>query len=196
MLLSQDESELSATVAAKLVELRSQRQLSLESLSKRSGVSRAMLWQIEQERSAPTLKVLSRVAQALQVPLTAFLTAESRPEAQVLRESDAKLLRSADGLHVSRALFPYAGSHALEFYQIRMDPGAHEQASAHAAGTFEHLVVHQGEVEISFADKHFALGSGDAMYFRADLAHAYRNTGNTSALLYLVMSAPAAKHYS
>ncbi len=182
-----DPTDLASVVARRVAELRRQRQWSLELLAKQSGVSRAMLWQVEQGRSAPTLKVLSRIAASLDVPLTALLHGE-RASAEVLRADQAKLLTSADGGYVSRALFPFTGTHAVEFYEIRLAPGVREQAEAHAPGTIENLVVSVGRAEIEIAGQRHALAAGDAIHFRADQPHAYANSGQEPALLYLVMS--------
>ncbi|KLD75183.1 helix-turn-helix domain-containing protein [Xanthomonas hyacinthi] len=183
-----DPADLGALVAQRLATLRRQRQLSLEVLAKASGVSRAMLWQIEQGRSAPTLKLLVRIAASLDVPLIELLHGARAQQATVLRACDAKQLVSADGGYVSRALFPFIGAHAVEFYEIRLLPGAIERAGAHAAGTVENLVVNAGSVEIEVGEQTHALEVGDAIHFRADQAHAYRNPGDAPAVLYLVMS--------
>ncbi|MES2933660.1 MAG: helix-turn-helix transcriptional regulator, partial [Pseudomonadota bacterium] len=60
-------------VAANLARLRAARNLSLDALARLSGVSRAMLAQIESGRSVPSIRVLHRVASALQVSVPAFL---------------------------------------------------------------------------------------------------------------------------
>lgn len=52
----------------------------------------------------------------------------------------------------------------------------------------ENLIVVQGRAEITVANERFALAAGDAIYFDADVAHAYRNCGEESALIYLVVS--------
>lgn len=185
---TRDLEDPAVRVAQRLAELRRQRQLSLEALARASGVSRAMLWQIEQGRSAPTLKVLARIADSLDLSLTDLLHDARTPQAAVLRACDAKQLVSADGGYVSRALFPFTGTHAVEFYEIRLLPGAVERAAAHAAGTVENLVVSAGRVEVEVGERVHALATGDAIHFRADQIHAYRNPGSEPALLYLVMS--------
>src|SRR5580698_6264851 len=83
--------ELAAMVGRKLHGLRLQRELTLEQLARLSGVSRAMLWQIEQARSAPTITVLARVAEALGMPVGAFLDAAVPAVAVVLRRGDASV---------------------------------------------------------------------------------------------------------
>lgn len=147
-----------------------------------------MLWQIEQARSAPTLKVLARIADSLEVPLAELLHGPRTSQTELLRAGDAKTLVSAEGGYISRALFPFTGSHAVEFYEIRLLPGVAEHAAGHAPGTVENLVVNAGQVEIEVGGQVHVLSLGDAIHFRADQAHVYRNPGSEPALLYLVMS--------
>ena len=61
-------------VGANLRRLRNQRGLSLERLAQISGVSRAMLGQIELGQSAPTINVLWKIASALEVPFSALIS--------------------------------------------------------------------------------------------------------------------------
>lgn len=182
-------------LAQRLHDLRNSRHLTLEQLSRTSGVSRAMLWQVEQGRSVPTIKVLSRVAEALGLPVSAFLDSDQRSTATLLRARDARRLTSADGLSVSRALFPYAGVHDVEFYELRLGVGAIDRADPHPPGTHENLVVAQGRVQIDVAGQVHRLNIGDALYFGADVAHVYRNIGDDVAVLYLVVSHPGRLNY-
>lgn len=182
-------------LALRLHDLRNARQLTLDQLSRSSGVSRAMLWQIEQGRSAPTIKVLSRVAEALGVPVTAFLESAERPTATVLRQVDARRLTHGDGTSVSRALFPYTGVHDVEFYEMQLQPGAVESAQPHQPGAHENLVVAQGRAKIDVAGRSHVLETGDALYFRADVAHAYCNIADGVTTLYLVVSHPSRLNY-
>src|SRR2546425_7373832 len=66
-------SDLTAAVGANLRRLRTRRGLSLERLAHASGVSRAMLSQIELGRSTPTLRTLWKIAYALNKPFSALI---------------------------------------------------------------------------------------------------------------------------
>ena len=70
--------ELSVLVGSNLRRLRTKRGHSLERLAKLSGVSRAMLGQIETAKSIPSIGVLWKVANALKVPFAALI-ATTRP---------------------------------------------------------------------------------------------------------------------
>jgi transcriptional regulator with XRE-family HTH domain len=177
-----------AAVGANLRRLRSKRGLSLERLSKLCGVSRAMLSQIELRQSVPTINVLWKIARALDVPFSALLSERPVPSTFVLRASRSKVLSSADGAFSSRALFPFDEPHLVEFYELRLAPRAREDADAHPPGTRENLVVTAGALALSVGSEEHRLSAGDAIYFGADVPHAYYNPGDEPATMYLVMT--------
>jgi transcriptional regulator with XRE-family HTH domain len=181
-------TDLVPILGANLRRLRLKRGLSLERLGKLSGVSRAMLSQVELAYSAPTINVIWRIAHALEVPFSALLAVPDGRPTQVLRSSQAKLLTSHDGSFSSRALFPSNAPRRTEFYELRMQPHGREQAAAHADGTTENLVVVKGSVSITVGEAEPAhLEAGDAIFFQADVPHSYHNASAEPALLYLVM---------
>jgi transcriptional regulator with XRE-family HTH domain len=65
-------------VGENLRRLRTERGLSLERLARQTGVSRSMLGQIELGQSAPTIKLLWRIASGLGVDFSELLT-DPRP---------------------------------------------------------------------------------------------------------------------
>ncbi len=180
--------DLAQTVGHNLRRLRTRRGHSLERLARLSGVSRAMLGQIELGRSVPTINLLWKVARALGVPFAA-LTSDPRSQGtMVLRAARSKTLMSPDGGFSSRALFPFETERRVEFYELRLATGAAETADPHAPGTLENLVVAQGTVEIAVSGECHTLYPGDAVLFEADVPHRYRNAGEGDAVMYLVMS--------
>lgn len=187
---SEDESaDLPAILGKNLRRLRTRRGHSLERLAKLSGVSRAMLGQIETGKSAPTISLLWKIATALGVPFANLLAAQSTPGTVLLQREKSKVLSSSDGRFTSRALFPFENERRVEFYELRLAPNHREDAQAHAPGTKENLIVSKGAIEISTAhDRPATLAEGDAILFEADVPHSYRNLGSTEAVLYLVMT--------
>lgn len=183
-----DTAELAASIGRNLRRLRTRHGYSLERLATASGVSRAMLGQIELGKSVPTISLLWKVARALDVPFSALNIDTPPSSTVVLRGDKAKVLRSADGSFSSRALFPYDGERSVEFYEMELGPHAEEHADAHAPGTLENLIVTEGEIEIVAGGESNTLKEKDALIFQADVPHTYRNTGSKKAVFYLVMS--------
>lgn len=181
-------ADLTPVVGDNLRHIRAERGLSLERLAGLSGVSRAMLGQIELGQSTPTINVLWKIARALGLPFSALITSASAPSATVLPANRAWILRSKDGAFTSRALFPMDRPRPVEFYELRLTRGSEERADPHAPGTGENLVVVEGAVEIVIAGEVRRLEEGDAIVFQADVPHVYRNVGTRDALMYLVMT--------
>jgi transcriptional regulator with XRE-family HTH domain len=175
-------------VGTNLRRLRLRRGLSLERLSQKAAVSRAMLGQIELGQSTPTIGVLWLIARALEVTFSALISSNAPGRPRILRKDEAKWLGSQDRAFLSRALFPMDQPRRVEFYQLELGPGGEEQASAHPPGTTENLVLVSGVLEIGAQGLEHRLDAGDAIFFEADVPHWYRNPGTKPAIMYLVMT--------
>lgn len=138
----EDMTGLAAIIGGNVRKLRKQRQWSLENLAQLSEVSRAMLSQIELGRSAPTITVLCKIAYALGVPISAFLTEDREERIWLMPASSAKLSSSKDGCFYSRALFPVAQAkpRRVEFYELRLKVSGIEIATPYPQGTIANLL--------------------------------------------------------
>lgn len=181
-------ADLAPVVGQNLRKLRSSRGLSLEKLAQKSGVSRAMLGQIELGQSAPTINVLWKIARALDVTFATLIQARAAGGPAVMKKAQAKVLTSQGGEFSSRALFPFDGPRRAEFYELRLAGKAIEKADAHAPGTIENLVVTAGALELTIGKETQQLDTGDAIVFEADVPHSYANVGTTECVMYLVMT--------
>jgi len=179
---------LGIVVGQNIKRLRSRRNLSLEGLAKISGVSRAMLGQIETGRSVPTINVVWKIACAFGVPFSTLIASQNADAIRVIPAKDSKVLTSSNGEFSTRALFPFEGERRTEFYELRLKGHGTDEAEPHALGTTENLVVVKGKLDMEIAGQHRLLGPGDAIMFLADQPHVYRNPGKDEMVAYLVMT--------
>ena len=152
--------------------------MSLDDLAQASGVSRAALSQIETQKSNPTVGVLWKIAVGLGIPFAELIGAP-RGGARVLRREDSQILRSADGRFESRPLAPAGASPMVEVYELRLMARSMHRSDAHAAGTYEILVVLSGVVRITVEGEAHDLSAGDSIAFPADRPHSYENPGQS-----------------
>jgi transcriptional regulator with XRE-family HTH domain len=131
--------DLTPVVGGNLRRLRGQRGLSLERLSQVSGVSRAMLGQVELGQSAPTINVLWKISSALGVPFSALITARGTPGPHVLRGEQAKHLTSHDGAFLQGILELPSGD------QSRLVCAVEDEFSAPLGDDVAHLAHGQRE---------------------------------------------------
>jgi transcriptional regulator with XRE-family HTH domain len=171
--------EVNVQVAERLRRLRAAAGLCLQQLAQRSGVSRAMLSQIETLKANPTIAVVWRIAAGLGVPFAELLGsgAGSAPPVRLARAAEARYIFSADRRFRSRPLLANVPGHRVELYQLRLETGGVEDAPPHPPGSFEQLLVSGGRLALSFAGEEYALGPGDALLFPADRPHRYATLG-------------------
>jgi len=186
--------DIENTVAANLSRLRALHHLSLDGLARKSGVSRAMLAQIESGRSVPTIRVLQRVAAALQVSVAAFLRNFAPQGVAVLSLHESPRLVSGNGHFSSRSLHP-GGERRFEFHELKIDALSTEHLNTALPGTLKNLVVTHGTLEVQVNEQRQLLGTGDAIFFDADQPHSYRNPANTEAIAYVVTQYPEARNF-
>jgi len=168
-------AEVARRVADGLKRFRKARNLSLDELATKSGVSRAALSQIEGTRTNPTLSVLWKVAVGLGVPFHELLGVSDDGGAKVLRAGDTPPLKSADGRMESRLLSPGGSSPDLEIYELRFLPKAVHRSEPHGRGTVETLIVMTGALRVLVQESEYELLPGDTIFFKADVAHVYEN---------------------
>jgi quercetin dioxygenase-like cupin family protein len=160
--------------------------MSLDDLSRASGVSRAGLSQIETRKTNPTVGILWKIAVGLGLPF-ADMIAEPASTASVVRKSAAQLLRSVDGKFTSRPLAPSGASPLVELYDLSIKQGATHSSDAHAEGTREILAVLEGSLRLRVGEATYELAEGDSVSFLADVAHAYENAGKGDLRLHNVI---------
>lgn len=179
-------------VGSNLRRLRKAQGLSLERLAELSGVSRAMLGQIETAKSVPTVSLLWRVADALGVPVATLVATEREPTVVVLSRDRASVLVTSDGRYAARSLSPANRQRSTGFFEITIAPGHREEFPSAQIGTRHNLVVSQGQLTVVIAgDTPITLEEGDAIVFEASNTYVIENPSTSTATAYLVVAAPA-----
>lgn len=178
-------------VGTRLQALRKAQDLSLDDLSRRSGVSKSMLSEVERNRSNPTIAVLWRLASALGISLTDFLAEkapESSPPALMLVAAQATpVIRSNDGKCELRILGPIALAGRLEWYELTIEPGGELASDAHEEGAKEHLSVQNGSLLVHVGGNGQHVRRGETARYVANVQHSISNTGKTAAKAILVV---------
>lgn len=171
--------------------LREERSLTLQDLSDRSGVSKAMLNQIEAGKSSPTIALGWKIANGLGVPFGALLGEAMPGDFLVHPRDQVQVLYSEDRRLCTRALFPPGEPRAAELYELCLEPGASEDAQSHTAGTREQIYVTAGQLVVETEDHRAELEAGDVLFFCADRPHRYHNPGRSTARFVMAMLYPA-----
>lgn len=183
-------AKLSMIVGENLRHLRRKQGLSLEQLAAVSGVSRAMLGQIETGKSAPTINLLGRIAEALKVSVAGLIASPGVAGTVVVPRERATIVASGEGGFISRALFPWGDPQNVEIYEVTVAPKHREVFAASAPGTKKNVVIISGELEVTVGEDSLTrICSGDAILFNADAPHSFLNATDKEAKAFLVVTA-------
>lgn len=178
-------------VGVRLQELRKAQKLSLDELSRRAGVSKSMLSEVERNQANPTVGVLWRLASALGIELTELLSGQqpgkTAPTVALVPGHTIPVTTSSDGLCTLRILGPIALAGKMEWYELTMQAGGVLDSEPHEAGAIEHLSVFSGTLMVQAASSSQLLKSGDSARYPVDVQHSISNPGKTVAKAVLVV---------
>lgn len=157
---------------------RAARGWSLTQAAQSTGVSKAMLGQIERAESSPTVSTLWKIASGFNLPFSFFIAPDIAERSVPRCQSQLQGYRQPDSSMQVLPLFPYDAETGCEVLIIKMAPGAFSRSAAHEQGVIEHAIVIAGELEIALDGGWQRLKEGEALRFQADRPHSYRNPGN------------------
>ncbi|MFT4706425.1 MAG: transcriptional regulator with XRE-family HTH domain [Yoonia sp.] len=172
---------------AKLKSARQDKSLSLDAVSKLSGVSKSMLSQIERGESSPTISTLWNLTRALQVDFAGLLEgSEETSKIAVLRSQEVPTITVKEtGCHV-RILSPPEDAGSLEVYELAFENGGVLDSQPHSRGTREHLTVIEGSLTITSGEVSEALNQGDTGRYAGDISHAISSKDGARAILIVI----------
>ena len=182
--------DILSLLPARLKQARRDKGLSLEAVSRLSGVSRSMVSQIERGESSPTIATLWNLTRALQVDFAGLLDQdEGGDRIGVLRAAEVpRIDNMGDGCRI-RILSPpeEAGQH--EVYDIAFNPDGRLVSQPHRHGAEEALTVLEGRVRVSSGTAVEVLEVGDTARYRADNDHAISAEGGAARVFLIVKNA-------
>ena len=168
--------ELNQYLSESLKNLRGKRGWSLDRTAKETGVSKAMLGQIERRESSPTLATLWKIASGFNISLSTFLEpAPTADKGTVFRSAEEIRTQPATDEMLVAPLFPYESRFGFELLELILMPGYERLSEPHKEGVTEHVTVIEGEMELLVNGEWVLLQENTAMRFDASQPHGYRN---------------------
>lgn len=172
-------------------ELRRRQDLTLEELAARSNVSRAMLSKIERHEKNPTVAVALKIAKALGVSLFELLGEIEERQSVVVIPKDRRLtVKDSETGFERQLLSPTFEGGSVEFMRHMIPPGSSsgDLPASHQKGMEKYIVIERGKLRVVIGTQAYLLAEGDAMYYKADVAHRYENAGKGVCSYYIVVS--------
>lgn len=175
-----------AFIGMNLQSIRKDRGLSLDKTSDLTGVSKAMLAQIEKGDSTPTVTTLWKIADGLKISFSSLIT---RPQKamQVIRKADTQLVSENEERYRVYNIVPFSPEKLFEVYNVEIEPGSEHEAEPHTPGVEEHIFVNHGRLTMDINGTSTELKPDESMIFDGNQPHIYKNNGDALVKMTMVM---------
>ncbi len=174
-----DVAQVSLAVANRIRNWRKEKRLSLDELSRRAGVSKGMLVEIEKGAANPSIAILCKLAAALGVSVADIVNVASEPQVHIIEEAAIPVLWQGEKGGSARLLAGTAGPDMIELWRWEMQPGENFSSPGHPAGTFELLHVEAGVLTLKIEQSTTQVNAGASAVAKTEAAHSYVNEGES-----------------
>ena len=171
----------------RLSSLRKRKNMTLDDLSAKSGVSKSILSQIERDLSNPTVTTISRISDALGEKLSDFFLKIEAGEVNSIESSkETPSITSKDGLCELNILGAGETVNWLQWYLLEMKPKGVLDSKSHGPKTFENLTVIYGQIEVICGTSKEKLSKGDTFRFQSNKEHSIKNISKQKTQVLMV----------
>jgi len=172
--------------------LRHEKGMSLQELAGRSGVSVGMISQIERDLANPSMRVLTAIRRALNVPIQEMFG--EHPQEQGKAVDPPFVRRLEDRPHIDlgslkKELLTSGGHHNLQIMILKIDPGGESGNTALSYPAEKGGLVLSGELVLKVGGQEARLKQGDSFVFDSVLPHSFRNTSDRPAEILWIIGA-------
>lgn len=165
-------------IAVNLKKLRTERNLTMGQLSRISGISKAMLSDIEKGNSNPTINTIWKIANGLNVPYTRLME-NIEKEATVIRKSETAVQTGETDHYRIHCYFTNTPVRNFELFYVELDAHSSNATIGHSEKAQEYIYMIQGELVLCTEMGDHTLQMGDALVFDSTIEHTYVNRQDT-----------------
>ncbi len=179
--------KLEENIASNLKRIRKSRNMSLDMMAEKTGVSKSMLGQIERGESNPTVSTIGKIVEGLRVPLEELLY-QKEENVSVVQTESLPVCREKEAEYQFRTVFPYDKIRKFEVFAGRIEAEACCKSNPHGAGTVEYVTVTEGRMQLTVGRRTYEVRSKEAVRFQADESHEYKNPEKQPLIFQILLS--------
>lgn len=185
--------DMNIDIGKKIRELRKSKNFSIIHLSRESGLSTGLISQIERNMVVPSIKVMWKIANVLEVNIGYFFDEddENIEEKIVVRKDHRRSINTNDSTKSYELLMPNLNNKSIEFILITLDKETkiNKELVSHKGEECGYII--EGKMKIILENKEYILEKGDSFYFDSKIPHVYENYGDETCVLVCAMTPPS-----
>lgn len=165
-------------IAQRIRQIRTEKELTLEDVARRTGFTKGLLSKIENNKVSPPVSTLAKIARALDVSLGDFFSMADAEPIKIVRKGERQHYHPEDfpeGQMIETLISGFQ-KQKMEPIIITIDDPARYKAKHYNHPGQEFILVLEGSMGYFYDNQEFTLAEGDAMYFDAGSLHGPRPT--------------------
>ncbi|NQX66386.1 helix-turn-helix transcriptional regulator [Paenibacillus alba] len=168
---------------------RKKQKLTLKEVAKAASISVSFLSEIERNKANPSISVLKRIANALNVNFTDLFG--NKEQSIVVRRNERKTLVHSEGSRITWYSLSEGSRNKMGAILGVLEEGATsgDVGVGHSEGE-EFLHVQSGCIEFMLGNDRYILEEGDSIYYDARTPHRYKNVWKGETLVLAVSTPP------
>jgi transcriptional regulator with XRE-family HTH domain len=184
-------------IGSKIKSIRESKNITLEQLAQRSGLTEDLIVRIEENQNLPSLAPIIKIARVLGVRLGTFLDDNQNLGPVVCRKGvqikGVSFSSEVAGSHNNLNFFSLAQSKVgrhMEPFLIDIDSAssADYQLSTHEGEEF--LYVLEGKIEVSYGKTNYVIAEGESIYYDSIVEHNVHAADASHAKILAVVYTP------
>lgn len=182
------QEDLILLIGEQIKSKRTQKNITLEELANRAGVTKGLISQIENNRTVPSLPVLFNLIHSLGEDLKSFFEGMHEHfingHVLIVRKGEEKPFEKepVKGFSYKRILTKSVAAQAIDIALLELKKGAARKQMIQT-DAFECKHILKGSVEYQIEKEKFVLNAGDTLFFDGRAKHRLRNVGTTDVAI-------------
>lgn len=153
--------QMDKNIAINLKRIRKARNMSLDVLSEKTGVSKSMLGQIERGESNPTVSTIEKIVDGMKISFEDLVYPQEE-SVTIMENDNAKLYKEEAGIYQIKSIFPYERKRHFDIYEVIVEPGKTCEGISGENGGYEYIMVTQGTLTIQTEQRQYDIAAPHA----------------------------------
>jgi transcriptional regulator with XRE-family HTH domain len=188
-------SEQTITIGKKIKALRIKKELTIEVVSKETGISEDVISRIEEQDFAPPLGYIVSLADVLRVTVGELFGDSADSPFCIVRSDGRKAVSRFNSIVGESSGYSYESlghrkqNRQMEPFLVTLSPVKDAMVEPNQHVGEEIIFVLEGQVEVRLADHTDVLNPGDSIYYDSSLPHIVSCYGDDPATIFAVIYA-------
>ena len=178
------------TIGLQIRRIRKDKNLRLQEIANRTGLSKSLLSKVENFRTIPSLPVLLRISNALNVDMAELVKGINKKHKQsyiIVRKNERKIIERENArgfIYESLVITENKKTSLFESFILTLKKDSKRKPVSTDGNEF--LLILKGEIEFEYGKEKILLRNGDSIFFDGRIPHVPRNIGQSETKILVI----------